>query len=556
MNSDRFKSKSKVTKQKLRGGYYTPSLLAKFVCQQVINKDSVHILEPSFGDGNFLEECTTTLSARSHARDVRITGVELDNIEFKKGVQRIMESSNDRLSLSFHNADFFTIYPQLKAAGVNAVVGNPPFIRFQHFDETSRNTAFKHLFDSGFKPNKLANAWAAFVQLSITLLNEGGNLGMVIPAELLQVKYAEELRVQILTHFDYTTIIGFDKIVFPDILQEVVILLCHGKRKENHNSLFPGMIRYVSVENGASLSRLTLDEHKFITPDPTLLSGHKWTSLFVDRWVVDKMLKCLKNEGVTLLGEHVSVNVGIVTGRNKFFVVNEQTTDDYELHEFTTPLVGKTSALESIDFDDADYVKYKVQYPARLLDLKGIHENEFTPGLRRYINEGESEGVHQGYKCRIRQRWYEVPSVYIPDGFLYRQIYKYPLLVNNSSNLVCTDTIHRVRLKNKSIDMDLLSASFVNSFTFAWSELYGRSYGGGVLELEPREAEQLPIIYPDQNVLNVKHIKELVAENKIIEALDYVDELLLHRYLNVPKSMTTNFRNVWLTLSERRNGRT
>ncbi len=46
------------------------------------------------------------------------------------------------------------------------ILRNPPFIRFQHFDEESRSTACSYLREAGYKPTKLANAWAAFVQLT------------------------------------------------------------------------------------------------------------------------------------------------------------------------------------------------------------------------------------------------------------------------------------------------------------------------------------------------------------------------------------------------------
>ncbi|MCV5926957.1 hypothetical protein OFO11_34205, partial [Escherichia coli] len=73
--------------------------------------------------------------------------------------------------------------------------------------------------------------------------------------------------------------------------------------------------------------------------------------------------------------------------------------------------------------------KAREKYSSFLLDLKGIEEQDFSSGLKEYIRLGEEEGVHTGYKCRVRKRWYEVPSIYISDGFLFRQIHKYPLLV-------------------------------------------------------------------------------------------------------------------------------
>jgi adenine-specific DNA-methyltransferase len=61
---------------------------------------------------------------------------------------------------------------------------------------------------------------------SSLLLKEKGKIGFVIPAELLQVSYAQQLR-EFLAHFyNKINIISFEKLVFPDIQQEVVLLLC------------------------------------------------------------------------------------------------------------------------------------------------------------------------------------------------------------------------------------------------------------------------------------------------------------------------------------------
>jgi adenine-specific DNA methylase len=47
-----------------------------------------------------------------------------------------------------------------------------------------------------------------------------------LPAELLQVSYAKPLRNFLAHFFHKINIISFEKLVFPDIQQEVVLLLC------------------------------------------------------------------------------------------------------------------------------------------------------------------------------------------------------------------------------------------------------------------------------------------------------------------------------------------
>ena len=54
--------------------------------------------------------------------------------------------------------------------------------------------AFYSMERVGLRPNRLTNAWVPFLVAGTLLLSKTGRLAMVIPAELLQVIYAAELR--------------------------------------------------------------------------------------------------------------------------------------------------------------------------------------------------------------------------------------------------------------------------------------------------------------------------------------------------------------------------
>src|SRR2546423_11424308 len=86
---------------------------------------------------------------------------------------------------------------------------------------------------AGMKPNRLTNTWVPFIVASSFLLAKHGRLAMVIPAELLQVNYAAELRRFLSDYYNKITLITFKQLVFEGIQQEVVLLLAerNGERR-------------------------------------------------------------------------------------------------------------------------------------------------------------------------------------------------------------------------------------------------------------------------------------------------------------------------------------
>jgi len=277
----------------------------------------------------------------------------------------------------------------------------------------------------------------------------------------------------------------------------------------------------------------------------------KWTSLYLSETAFGAIDRAQVHAGMKQFGSLASVDVGVVTGLNKFFVIDDATASALGATELTVPVVGRTGALKGIRFCAADFREYRKVGKSRLLDLNGVPTDQIPERLCLYIADGESNGANRGYKCRIRKRWFDVPSIYAPDAFLYRQIHGYPLLVTNEVQATATDTIHRVRIA-RGVAKQLLAATFVNSLTFAWAEVAGRSYGGGVLELEPREAEQLPVPYASELKLDVAKVDVLIRRGNVDAALDYVDETVLVKRLGFTFEDTRAMRAAWRELSERR----
>ncbi len=515
--------------QKLRGGYYTPPEIAEFIAGWACSPGA-RVLEPSCGDGAIL---------RFVPDDADATGVEYFAAEAEAARQAAPAAE-------VVTADFFEWASSSEAGSWDAVVGNPPFIRFQHWTEPTRTRAFDLMRSVSMKPSKLTNAWVPFVVASTLMLRKGGRLAMVLPAELLQVTYAAELRAFLVDNYKSLTVVAFRQLVFDGILQEVVVLL--GTKGRDLAT-----VRVAERESAADLP--SASSLRRLPGAPALLhESEKWTKYFLPPEEIEA-LRGVRNgsEALGRLGALADVDVGVVTGRNQFFVLSPSNAAERGLGSHVVPLVSKSAHVPGIQFKPSDLAYLtKADTQCRLLAVKPTSRVAEDSPLWDYLLEGEASDVHRGYKCSIRKKWWSVPSIWTPDAFMLRQIYDHPRIIANATRATSTDTVHRVRMLNGT-DPGALAAASINSATFAFSEVMGRSYGGGVLELEPREAEALPV--PDPHGLDsgeVEAVDRLLKAGALEEALDYVDSRLLIRDAGLDADLVARLRSSWRRLRDRR----
>src|SRR5262249_2826300 len=114
--------------------------------------------------------------------------------------------------------------------------------------------------------------------------------------------------------------------------------------------------------------------------------------------------------------------------------------------------------------------------------------------VRRYLDSEAGQSARTAYKCRMREPWYSVPDVQVPDFFLSYMSGLEPSLVRNDAGCTCTNSIHSVRLRD-GVDTSLLQ-SWDSQYSRLSCEIEGHPLGGGMLKLEPREATQVALPPP------------------------------------------------------------
>lgn len=524
---------------KLRGGYYTPDMIADFIVRWIAPTPKKKILEPSCGDGSFIRSIHRNCRVKKK-KIPKILGIELDPVEADKA--RIG-------SATIVNSDFFTYYEKniYGKAKFDAIVGNPPFIRSQKFNDAYRTIAFRFMEQEGLHPGRLTNIWIPFLVLSACALTKDGRLGMVIPAEVMQVDYAAEVRNYLSEVFDRLTIVMFKKLLFPGAQQEVVLLL--GEKRSNQKG-----IRTIEIEDASALQTLDVNGAEYEIKDLDH-STEKWTQYHLSNAEIALLRRLRHDERMTAITDLLEVNVGVVSGENDFFLLDAATRESLSLQHSTVPIVGRADQLSGIDFTKLDFDALVAAGKKVFLFLPDDKDVELLDAEdQAYIDFGVSKKYNEGYKCKNRKRWYVVPQAWEPEAFMLRQVHKYPKIVFNDTGAQSTDTLHKIRFLD-GVDGRIVAGAFLNSFTLALCEIIGRSYGGGVLTFEPGEVRRLLIPMVNAEQLDFTLIDRL-ARNKQIEALlEYTDRTLLEFGLGMSYEEVLAIRGIWERLSHRRIGR-
>lgn len=256
------------------------------------------------------------------------------------------------------------------------------------------------------------------------------------------------------------------------------------------------------------------------------------------------------------------INIGITTGNNGYFSITEKKTKQYHLEEATRPLIGRSSHAHGIYFTEQDWNQNKqVGKQARLVCFpENISYDNYPQSYKDYILEGEANNENVGYKCSIRDRWYIIPSVWVPDAFFLRRNNLYPKFVLNQCGAVSTDTMHRIKF-NEGVDPENILLAYYNSVSFAFTEICGRSYGGGVLEILPTEVGK--VLLPKIEKIDADHREKLLSEidrivredDDIEKALDIGDKEVLVGMLGLDQEICDQCRTIWKKMQRRRLGR-
>ncbi|MGA3057890.1 MAG: N-6 DNA methylase [Candidatus Limnocylindrales bacterium] len=474
--------------QKARGAFYTPPELTRFLAHWAIRSAGERVLEPSCGDGAFLGSISERFVDLG-ADDLldRLVGVEREADEADKA--RALAQGARILT-----ADFFDVETSSLPA-VDAVIGNPPYIRYHGFVGEDRRKGLARARGQGVELTRLASSWAHFVVHSVGFLRPEGRLALVLPAELLHADYGQPVRDLLLARFGTVVIVAFDRMVFQDAQVDAVLLLASNDDQRG--------LRVVRLPDERSLVTVDLDAQasRAIVRPPARWSGS------VDFGAGTVYEEALASGVSEPMGWIASVDIGYVSGANAFFVLSREEAASRMLPaSVLTPTIRRPADVPGLVAGG--------EHTRLLLDLAGKPEPT-NKRLLAYLADGQAAGIADHYKCRMRRPWYGVPLPRSkPQAFLPYMNHHGPRLIVNDADAWSSNLLHGVTLRPSAPPVRALAVAMCSSLTLLSAEIEGRAYGGGVLKLETKEAERLQV-----PLLSIQLSKQLVGEFDRINAL-------------------------------------
>jgi len=482
--------------QKDLGAFYSPPALVEPMIEWAVTGPLASVLDPSSGDGVFIEAAARRLlrlGATPAAAARQVHAFDL-NPEAARVTREALRSALGPLEPDVRAASFFSLEPPgtlFGEATVDTIVGNPPYIRYQAFSGASREQALGRALESGVKLTQLASSWAHFVVHAVAFLKRGGRLALILPAEFIHASYSVALRRHLRESFKVLDVISFRSAVFPGAQEEVILLLASGKG-EPHQRL--GLVELDSAFDLRALDEVLLRAEAFDAG----VEPAKW----VPGYAANPSAACLERlrdaGSLMTLGQVGKASIGFVSGANEFFVLSPEEAATLRLPESSLrPALIRARQVPGLSITRKLISGMHEENERYLLWCPGA---ELTASERAYIRHGEATGIATRYKCRVRSPWWIVPGVVVPDAFLTYMSDVVPRLCLNEAAAVAANTLLTVRLPRvpKRLRKVFVTA-FYNSATLLSCERTGRSYGGGVLKLEPSEADR--ILVPSTRLL-------------------------------------------------------
>jgi predicted RNA methylase len=313
-------------KAKELGAYYTPpEVVADLVHWATRGSSEAHVLDPACGDGRFI------------AGLGKAVGVDIDPEAIIKARAR---SSEPQLI----QGDFFE-WALATTDRFDAVVGNPPFIRYQRFIGENRRRAIAACAVFGVEISGLASSWAPFVVAAASMLRVGGRLAFVVPSEISYATYARPVVEFLVNRFSRVEIQAVQEKLLPSLSEDCWLLHADG---------FGGRSESVDLCIARHYDGASTEWRRVVAARSDLATGsYRLRPFLLSHGVRELYFSLLQEPTVQRLGSVAKIGIGYVTGANDFFHLSHSEIERLGIpRKYTRPSVRSNRDLVGQDIGE------------------------------------------------------------------------------------------------------------------------------------------------------------------------------------------------------------
>lgn len=459
--------------KKLKGAFFTSGDVSHYLSDRVIERKTQTILEPSFGDGSFIDAIIDRyieLGWKEHLKK------NLYAVEIRESA--ISQYANNPFldSEKFISSDFIAVEP----FPVDIVIGNPPYVGLNKIPASEQERAQRLLSLHGFNMQSSGSLWFPFIMHSCAFLKNGGSLAFVLPFEVTYVRYSKQLWKYLSRHFSELTIIRVFEDIFPDVDVETILLVAKGYGGSTN------FVNYEIYDTRIHLFNGMMSKNVSISIESILDGERPFVSNLLDTSHLRVINKLRSNGYIKPISDFCKFKIGYVSADQTYFHPTAKDIKSFGISD--KDLIPSVANAKILKKDTGLEVKSK-QIETRL----------FYPKLSRsdhpYIKHGEKLEVHKRFKCRQRKPWYITPGIETPDIILTVFGDK-PRLYINSGSYLASNSLLCGFLKPKTASQKQVALSWYNSLTLLSIEMKVHSLGGGVLVFIPGETDRVEVLDP------------------------------------------------------------
>lgn len=462
--------------RKSKGQFFTPYPIAEELVEYALNfydyESKIEFLEPAFGTGVFYSalqnKCNKSVEFISYE-------VDSDLISNANGIW------NDKFcKLSLFNQDFVTADVVKK---VDLLITNPPYLRHQLINHDLKLNYLNLLKkQAGIQLSGLSDLYCHFILSAHKWLKNGAIACWILPSEFMDVNYGRQLKNYLLNTVKLIKIHRYDplEVQFSDALVTSTIVWYTNLKTEDDY--------YVEFTYGGTHSKPNVNKK---IKKSELIKEDKWT-----RFPNKDIRKSIKTHTI---GDFFTVNRGLATGDNSFFIIDKETIEKLNLkYDYLQPILPSPRYLNVNQiFSNANGEPLNLKYNLFLINCKLNEESiiDQYPELWEYLKTGV-EITSNRYLCKKRKKWY-FQEQRLPAPLLCTYMGRGSnaiKFIKNDSNAVATNSFlmlypkenMKLALLNDQTLLDKVWFS-LNNITSNSIDDEGRIYGGGLKKIEPKE---------------------------------------------------------------------